>query len=96
MSRRSQPAYDYDGDGCYGTPAIGPDGTLAPGAEPDRCGQRQLPCQSDLDNSQTYARAKCNNVLVRHRVRELLREGPGVPASVSAVIVTTVSMSSPG
>ncbi|MEU4408020.1 hypothetical protein AB0F88_26180 [Streptosporangium sp. NPDC023963] len=23
------PAYDYDGDGCYATPATGPDGTLA-------------------------------------------------------------------
>ena len=26
-----QPAFDYDGDGCYPTPAIGPDGTIAPG-----------------------------------------------------------------
>ncbi|MFO7193676.1 MAG: NPP1 family protein, partial [Thermocrispum agreste] len=26
-----QPAFDYDKDGCYPTPAIGPDGTLNPG-----------------------------------------------------------------
>ncbi|WP_440089897.1 NPP1 family protein, partial [Streptosporangium sp. LJ11] len=28
------PAYDYDGDGCYATPGIGPDGTLAAGLNP--------------------------------------------------------------
>ncbi|GGL06020.1 hypothetical protein Sme01_55980 [Sphaerisporangium melleum] len=55
------PAYDYDGDGCYATPAIGPDGTLAPGLNPTGAVNGNCRDQSDLDNSQTYARSKCNN-----------------------------------
>ncbi|MFI6427826.1 NPP1 family protein [Promicromonospora sp. NPDC050880] len=55
------PIYDYDTDGCYPTPAIGPDGTIAPGLGigGDMNGQ----CRDwwDLDNTQTYSRAKCNN-----------------------------------
>jgi hypothetical protein len=55
------PAYDYDGDGCYATPAIGPDGTLNPGLNPSGAVNGNCHDQSDLDNSQTYARSKCNN-----------------------------------
>jgi hypothetical protein len=55
------PAYDYDGDGCYATPAIGPDGTLAPGLNTTGAVNGSCRDQSDLDNSQTYARSKCNN-----------------------------------
>lgn len=55
------PAYDYDGDGCYATPAIGPDGTLAPGLNTSGAINGSCRDQSDLDNSQTYARSKCNN-----------------------------------
>ncbi|MFF0751741.1 NPP1 family protein [Streptomyces sp. NPDC004267] len=55
------PAYDYDTDGCYATPAIGPDGTLAPGLNPTGAVNGNCRDQSDLDNSQTYARSKCNN-----------------------------------
>ncbi|MFC7386071.1 NPP1 family protein [Sphaerisporangium rhizosphaerae] len=55
------PAFDYDGDGCYATPAIGPDGTLAPGLNPTGAVNGNCRDQSDLDNSQTYARSKCNN-----------------------------------
>ncbi|MEV7417552.1 NPP1 family protein [Streptomyces sp. NPDC089919] len=55
------PAYDYDGDGCYATPAIGPDGTLAPGLNTSGAVNGSCRDRSDLDNSQTYARAKCNN-----------------------------------
>ncbi|UQW99542.1 NPP1 family protein [Streptomyces sp. RerS4] len=55
------PAYDYDGDGCYATPAIGPDGTLAPGLKTSGAINGSCRDRSDLDNSQTYARAKCNN-----------------------------------
>src|SRR5687768_6329892 len=32
--RTYQPAYDYDTDGCYPTPAIGPDGTVNGGLKP--------------------------------------------------------------
>ena len=55
------PAYDYDTDGCYATPAIGQDGTLNPGLNPTGAVNGNCRDQSDLDNSQTYARTKCNN-----------------------------------
>ena len=54
------PAYDYDTDGCYATPAIGADGTLNPGLNPTGAVNGNCRDQSDLDNSQTYARSKCN------------------------------------
>ncbi|MBW3359062.1 NPP1 family protein [Streptomyces sp. 09ZI22] len=55
------PAFDYDGDGCYATPAIGPDGTLAPGLKTTGAINGSCRNRSDLDNSQTYARSLCNN-----------------------------------
>ncbi|MEU1281234.1 NPP1 family protein [Streptomyces sp. NPDC005805] len=55
------PAYDYDGDGCYATPAIGPDGTLAPGLRTTGAINGNCRDRSDLDNTQTYARSACNN-----------------------------------
>lgn len=56
-----QPAMDYDGDGCYPTPAIGPDGTINPGL--DLGGDVNGHCHdaSDLDNTNSYSRSKCNN-----------------------------------
>ena len=56
-----QPAYDYDTDGCYPTPAIGPDGTLNGGLKPTGALNGQCRDQSDLDNTNGYGRAKCNN-----------------------------------
>jgi hypothetical protein len=55
------PAFDYDTDGCYATPAIGPDGTIAGGLKTTGAVNGSCRDQSDLDNSQTYARSKCNN-----------------------------------
>jgi Necrosis inducing protein (NPP1) len=55
------PAYDYDTDGCYATSAIGPDGTIAPGLNPTGAVNGHCHDQSDLDDSQTYARSKCDN-----------------------------------
>ncbi|MCO8271635.1 NPP1 family protein [Actinoplanes sp. TRM 88003] len=55
------PAYDYDVDGCYATPAIGPDGTLNGGLKTTGAVNGSCRDQWDLDNSQTYARSKCNN-----------------------------------
>jgi hypothetical protein len=55
------PAYDYDTDGCYAVPAIGPDGTLNPGLNTTGAVNGSCRDQSDLDNSQTYSRQKCNN-----------------------------------
>jgi hypothetical protein len=56
-----QPAFDYDGDGCYPTPAIGPDGTLNPGLNPSGALDGDCHDQSDLDNTNSYSRSKCNN-----------------------------------
>jgi hypothetical protein len=55
------PAFDYDTDGCYQTPAIGPDGTLNPGLNTSGAVNGSCHDKSDLDNSQTYSRSKCNN-----------------------------------
>jgi hypothetical protein len=59
--RTFQPAYDYDKDGCYATPAVGPDGTIAPGL--DLGGDVNGNCRDavDLESTNTYAREKCNN-----------------------------------
>nr|WP_169313868.1 MFS transporter [Stackebrandtia nassauensis] len=56
-----QPALDYDKDGCYSTPAIGPDGTLNPGL--NNSGDLNGNCrdQSDLDNTNAYSRSKCDD-----------------------------------
>lgn len=56
-----QPVYDYDTDGCYATPGIGADGTVAPGL--DLGGDVNGSCrdESDLENTNTYSREKCNN-----------------------------------
>lgn len=56
-----QPAYDYDTDGCYPTPAIGPDGTLNPGLEPGGALDGQCHDAADLDNTNGYARYRCDN-----------------------------------
>ena len=55
-----QPAFDYDGDGCYPTPAIGPDGTVAEGLEPSGAVNGNCHDKSDLDNTNSYVRAKCD------------------------------------
>ncbi|GAA4607838.1 hypothetical protein BJY16_006540 [Actinoplanes octamycinicus] len=55
------PAYDYDTDGCYATAAIGPDGTLNGGLKTTGAVNGNCRDRADLDNSQTYARSKCNN-----------------------------------
>ena len=57
---RWQPAFDYDGDGCYPTPAIGPDGTLNPGLKNSGPLNGNCHDQSDLDNTNSYARTKCD------------------------------------
>jgi len=56
-----QPAFDYDGDGCYPTPAIGPDGTVAPGLENSGALNGNCHDKSDLDNTNSYARSKCDD-----------------------------------
>ncbi len=61
LERTYQPAYDYDTDGCYPTPAIGPDGTVNGGLNPTGALNGQCRDASDLDNTNGYSRYKCNN-----------------------------------
>lgn len=61
LEQTFQPAYDYDTDGCYPTPAIGPDGTLNGGLNPTGALNGNCRDASDLDNTNGYSRYKCNN-----------------------------------
>ncbi|MCX4513735.1 NPP1 family protein [Streptomyces sp. NBC_01619] len=61
LDQTFQPAYDYDTDGCYATPAIGPDGTINPGLKPTGALNGNCRDASDLVNTNGYSRAKCNN-----------------------------------
>ncbi|EFQ30176.1 necrosis inducing protein [Colletotrichum graminicola] len=61
--KKWQPALDFDTDSCYNTPAVDRDGTLNAGmgvcetwSTAGRCRDR-----SDLENSNVYSRARCNN-----------------------------------
>lgn len=56
-----QPAFDYDGDGCYPTPAIGPNGTPAEGLKPSGALDGNCHDPSDLDNTNSYSRSKCDD-----------------------------------
>ncbi|MFG2874567.1 NPP1 family protein [Streptomyces sp. NPDC048337] len=56
-----QPAYDYDTDGCYPTPAIGPTGVLNGGLNPTGALNGNCRDASDLDNTNGYSRWTCNN-----------------------------------
>jgi hypothetical protein len=58
---KRQPTMDFDTDGCYSTPAIGPDGTLNPGLQKGGDVNGNCRDQSDLRNTNVYSRAKCNN-----------------------------------
>lgn len=59
--RKFQPAMDYDKDGCYPTPAIGPDGRINPGLKLGGALNGHCRDESDLNNTNAYSRSKCNN-----------------------------------
>ena len=61
LEQSFSPAYDYDGDGCYATAAIGIDGTLNPGLKPGGDVNGHCHDAPELANSNTYSREKCNN-----------------------------------
>ncbi len=63
---RWQPAFDYDTDGCYPTPAISPAGVVAGGLKNSGALNGECRDQSDLDNTNSYARSKCNNNWCAH------------------------------
>ncbi|KAF4974555.1 hypothetical protein FZEAL_8555 [Fusarium zealandicum] len=56
-----QPKLDFDTDGCYNTAAIAADGNTNNGA--DQTGTPQGNCRDphQLENSNVYSRARCNN-----------------------------------
>ncbi len=57
-----QPALDYDTDGCYNVPAIGPDGRISEGLDNNNTtGPADCRDQSDLDNTNAYSRQRCNS-----------------------------------
>lgn len=57
-----QPTMDFDTDSCYNVPAIGPDGTLSQGLDHNNTGAADgCRDQADLDNTNAYSRARCNN-----------------------------------
>lgn len=61
LEQSFSPAFDYDGDGCYATAAIGTDGTLNPGLKPGGDVNGHCHDYPQLANSNTYSREKCNN-----------------------------------
>lgn len=61
LEKKFQPAYDYDKDGCYSSPAISPEGEPAEGLKIGGDVNGNCRDQSDLDNTNTYSRTKCNH-----------------------------------
>ncbi|MEU9335969.1 NPP1 family protein [Streptomyces sp. NPDC048290] len=61
LDQTFSPAYDYDGDGCYATAAIGADGTLNPGLPLGGDVNGKCHDYAQLASANTYSRAKCNN-----------------------------------
>ena len=59
--QKFQPAMDYDVDGCYPTPAIGPDGTINPGKNLGGDLNGECRDEVDLNDANVYSRSKCNN-----------------------------------
>lgn len=55
-----QPAFDYDTDGCYSTPAVGPGGSVAGGLKTSGALNGNCRDRSDLDNTNSYSRASCD------------------------------------
>ena len=58
---RYMPAFDYDTNGCYPSVAIGRDGRINDGLNNSGALNGECRDQSDLDNSNTYSRSRCNN-----------------------------------
>jgi hypothetical protein len=61
LEQTYSPAYDYDGDGCYATAAIGSNGTINPGLTLGGDVNGHCHDSAQLANANTYSREKCNN-----------------------------------
>lgn len=79
--RTYEPAFDYDGDGCYPTPAIGRDGTIAPGLKPTGALNGQCRDAWDLDNVNAYSRTKCNNGWCAYMYALYFEKDQAIPGS---------------
>ncbi|RSN09676.1 hypothetical protein DMC63_32605 [Streptomyces sp. WAC 05977] len=77
--RKWQPAFDYDTDGCYPTPAISPTGAIATGLKNSGALNGQCRDRSDLDNTNSYARSKCNNGWCAHLYDLYFEKDQAVP-----------------
>ncbi|GII65381.1 hypothetical protein Skr01_54660 [Sphaerisporangium krabiense] len=61
LEQTFSPAYDYDRDGCYATAAITSSGYVNPGLHLGGAVNGHCRDLAQLQESNTYARAKCNN-----------------------------------
>lgn len=61
LEQTFSPAYDYDRDGCYATAAITSYGYVNPGRSLGGAVNGQCHDLAQLQQANTYARAKCNN-----------------------------------
>jgi hypothetical protein len=75
------PAFDYDTDGCYPTPAIGPDGTVNGGLNPTGALNGDCRDAFDLDNTNSYSRYKCNNGWCAYMYGLYFEKDQAVPGS---------------
>ena len=82
--KKFQPALDFDENGCYDVPAIGPDGAISEGLPHKGVGlSDDCHDESDLDNVNVYSRQRCNSgwcVYLYDRSADLLQRFPGRPA----------------
>ncbi|KAL6849118.1 hypothetical protein ACO1O0_008648 [Amphichorda felina] len=56
-----QPLIDFDKDGCYNTAAVDPDGNVNEGHEATGTPEGDCRDAHQLENSNVYSRARCNN-----------------------------------
>lgn len=61
LEKNYQPWVDFDNDSCYNTAAIAPDGKINPGKEPTGTPEGDCRDPHQLENSNVYSRARCNN-----------------------------------
>ncbi|KAI9150736.1 NLP effector protein 10 [Paramyrothecium foliicola] len=61
LENKFQPLLDFDSDGCYNTAAIDPSGNTNPGKDATGTPEGQCRDPPQLENSNAYSRARCNN-----------------------------------
>ncbi|WP_019854363.1 NPP1 family protein [Actinopolyspora mortivallis] len=79
LDRKWMPAFDYDGDGCYPSVAVGPDGTVNSGLDNSGALDGQCHDLSDLENSNVYARSESNHGWQAHLYDVYFQKDQAVP-----------------